>query len=104
MGENPLLDCSQIFYNLAFSPKIKHIDITGNTSSNNAQTAESIYKLLKISGSIQNLLLGRTNIMMTLTEDFMKAMGESKTLEYLNLDFTKEYDGTKKGLTASAIV
>jgi hypothetical protein len=62
MGKNDGLDCSQILYNLAFSPKIRHIDMTDNKLSNNADTAESLYKLIKISGSIQNLLLGGTNI------------------------------------------
>jgi hypothetical protein len=62
MGKNAALDCSQILYNLAFSPKIRHIDMTGNTLSNTDETAESLYKLIKISGSIQNLLLGGTNV------------------------------------------
>ena len=86
MGKNIYLDCSQILYNLAFSPKIRHIDMTDNLSSNNAETAESLYKLIKISGSIQNLLFGGTNIGLTLTSEFYKALGENKTLEHLNLD------------------
>lgn len=28
MADNPDLDCTQILYNLAFSPKIKHLDFT----------------------------------------------------------------------------
>ena len=93
LGENLSLDCSQILYNLAFSPKIRHIDMTGDKSANNADVAEALYKLLKISGSIQNLLLGGTNILQKLTRDFFIALGESKTMETLNLDFDTSFQG-----------
>ena len=48
-----------ILYNLAFSPKITHIDFTGD-NLNSADTAEAIYKLVKISGSLENLILKNT--------------------------------------------
>jgi hypothetical protein len=46
------INVSHIVYNLAFSPKIKHIDITNNQQANNPAAVEAFYKLLKISGSI----------------------------------------------------
>ena len=58
LRDNANLDCMQIIYNLAFSPKIKFIDLTRVVKCNNAQIVEAIFKLLKISGSIQTLLLG----------------------------------------------
>lgn len=61
--------------------------MTGDKGANNSEVAEALYKLLKISGSIQNLLLGGTQILSKLSKDFFIAMGESKTLETLNLDF-----------------
>ena len=60
--------------------------MTGNTGSNTADTAESLYKLIKISGSIQNLLLGQVNICLKLKQEFFQALGENKTLEYIDFD------------------
>lgn len=48
-----------ILYNLAFSPKITHIDFT-NVTLSSSDTAEAIYKLVKISGSLENLILKNT--------------------------------------------
>jgi hypothetical protein len=56
LTDNAGLDCSQIIYNLAFSPKIKHIDLTRSATmvSTNEwpKIVESLFKLLKISSSI----------------------------------------------------
>ena len=45
-----------IIYNLAFSPKIKLLDLSNNKGTNH-DTAEALYKLLKISGAIETLIL-----------------------------------------------
>ena len=45
-------------------------------------------KLIKISGAIETLNLRNTKVESYLTEDFFKALGENKTLKYLNLDAT----------------
>lgn len=71
--------------------------------SNTADTAESLYKLIKISGSLQNLLFGGINIGSKLTIDFYKALGENKTLEHLNLDFEDEIFGLRAALTSDEI-
>ena len=71
---------------MAFSPKIKHIDMTNNSGANTSQTAEALFKLLKISGSIKTLLLGGTNIGQKLSDDFFISLGENKTMEHINLD------------------
>jgi hypothetical protein len=76
-----------LIYNLAFSPKIRHIDLSF-TVGTDAETAEAIYKLIKISGAIQTLILKNSSVVLQLTEDFFKALGENKTLEYINLDYT----------------
>jgi hypothetical protein len=47
---------------------------------------EAFYKLIKISGSIKTLLLGGSNIARHLSKDFFMALGESKTMENLNID------------------
>lgn len=54
--------------------------------TSSAQTAEAIYKLLKISGAIESLNLSNSGVFRYLTEDFYTALGENKTLNYLNMD------------------
>lgn len=76
-----------IIYNLAFSPKIALIDLS-SCGTVSRDTAEALYKLLKISGAIESLIMTGTNITSFLSEDFFKALGENKTLIYLNLDST----------------
>jgi hypothetical protein len=53
-GINPLI------YNLAFSPKIRHLDLSETTGSD-ADTAEALFKLLKISGAIETLILRKSS-------------------------------------------
>jgi len=60
--------------------------MTNNAGSNNSQTSEALFKLLKISGSIKTLLLGGVQIGGKLTQDFFISLGENKTLEHLNID------------------
>ena len=61
LADNINLDPSQMIYNLAFSPKIRVIDVTSIINSKNiTAVVEAFYKLLKISGSIETLLLGNS--------------------------------------------
>ena len=76
-----------ILYNLAFSPKIRHIDLS-DMAAGSREMAEALYKLIKISGAIEVLILKNTGVAQFLTEDFYKSLGENKTLSYLNLDTT----------------
>lgn len=89
IGKNPSLGAGghAILYNLAFSPKINHIDFSENSMSNN-ESAEAIYKLIKISGSLETLLLDFTNINNYLTKDFFIALGENKTLSYFSISMS----------------
>jgi GTP cyclohydrolase III len=58
-----------VIYNLAFSPKIRHIDISSSTGTN-ADTAEALYKLLKISGAIETLLMRDSDVLGKLPMQF----------------------------------
>ena len=80
------LDVSSLIYNLAFSPKIKLIDISKNNQSRNANVMEAFFKLLKISGSIESLIMSNTDLSIQITEDFANALGQNKTLQHLFLD------------------
>jgi GTP cyclohydrolase III len=55
-----------LIYHLAFSPKIKHIDLSGMTGTD-TDTAEALYKLIKISGAIETLNLKNSSVMTQLT-------------------------------------
>ena len=85
---------STIIYNLAFSPKIRHINLS-DLGSSNAEMAEAVMKLIKISGAIETLILRNTKVEAYLTQEFYMALGENKTLKYLNLD-------TSTAVTSSA--
>ena len=82
-----------ILYNLAFSPKISVIDFS-NVPLANKESAEALYKLVKISGSLEKLILKNTNIFNFLAEDFFIALGENKTLSLLNLVNTRGTSAT----------
>jgi hypothetical protein len=80
-GQNPSIGkgADAILYNLAFSPKITHIDFSGDPLSY-PDTAEALYKLIKISGSLETLNMSNTQVGMHLQETFFIALGENKTL------------------------
>lgn len=79
---------NQILYNLAFSPRIKSIDISNIALGTQPETCEGIYKLVKISGSLEFLNLNNCGLFDGLTRDFYVALGENKTLKALLLDST----------------
>ena len=82
---------SPMLYNLAFSPKIRIIDLTGCNIGSNANVCEALYKLLKISGSMEHLILNNWGNFTSLTQDFFTALGENKTLISLQIDTTYRY-------------
>lgn len=89
LANNPNMSTAleNVIYNLAFSPKIRHIDLQ-DSKAGNSNVAEAIYKLIKISGAIEHLNLCNTGLQALLTAEFYKALGENKTLKYLNLACT----------------
>jgi hypothetical protein len=91
LAKNPVMGKSvnTVIYNLAFSPKIKYIDLEGMKGTD-ADTAEALYKLLNISGSIETLNLRHSSVNSQLREDFYKAIGQNKTLKYLNVSLENE--------------
>lgn len=57
------------------------------------ETAEALFKLVSISGSIESLNLNCAHINATLREEFWKAVGQSKTLNYLNISLDETRGG-----------
>jgi hypothetical protein len=75
---------NSVIYNLAFSPKIKFLDLEGMKATDD-DTAEALFKLVNISGSIETINLDQTDVVPKLKEEFYRSVGQSKTLKYLNL-------------------
>lgn len=77
-GVNPIL------YNLAFAPKIQSISISGlGGIQGNRDTAEAVYKLIKISGSLEYLDISGTGLLSTFDKNFYVSLGENKTIKAL---------------------
>jgi len=103
LRDNPGLDAQQIIYNLAFSPIIKLIDLTNNEQGSSwTSTVEALFKLLKISGTIETLLVGNTKIGAGLSQDFFLSLGASKTMKHLNIDMPVSETSGSSTVTALA--
>ena len=78
---------SSILYNLAFSPKLQYLNISGGRYAGGfPQVVESLYKLLRISGSLETIIMSKTdNINQNLSKEFFISLGEIKTLKKLDL-------------------
>ena len=85
---------SPILYNLAFAPRIKLIDLTSCSIGGNSNACEAVYKLVKISGSLEHLILNNTGAFNNITRDFFIALGENKTLKSLHLDAVSRYSNS----------
>jgi len=79
-------DANSLIYNLAFSPKIRIIELSNLNYIVNDTMVEAFYKLLKISGSIESLLLSNTTFCNKISKDFYEALGQNKTLKHLICD------------------
>lgn len=87
---------SSIIYNLAFSPNLEVLDIS-RTTSNISETVVSLYKLLKISASIEVIIGSNiTNLNNNLVKEFWISLGECKSLRVLDLAYSGDLSGKKK--------
>lgn len=89
LKDNPSLSeaIPSIIYNLAFSPKVALLDVSGiNLANKAAENAESIYKLVSISGSLRVLLMDGIGINGSFQLPFYKAIGNNKTLTMLSMN------------------
>ena len=89
LSGNPRMDygLNYVLYNLAFSPRITLIDISDvSVTQRTDETAEALYKLLKISASLETLRLNNTVLVHSLSTDFWRALAENSTLRCLEID------------------
>ncbi len=81
------LGLSSILYNLAFQPSIKILDISNNQKFDKKETQVSLYKLIKMSSSIEYLLCNNNKgLNELLTNDFYKSIGDCNSLKYLDIN------------------
>ena len=77
---------STILYNLAFQPSIKILDISNNKSCDLKETAISLFKLIKMSQTLETIIANNIpNFNGNLTNDFFNALGDNNNLLYLDL-------------------
>ena len=87
---------SSFLYNLAFQPSIKVIDISKNNSCDKIETANSLYKLLKMSQTIEYLICSDiSSLNNSLKEDFFSSLGDSNSLCYLDLSSSGSFNNIK---------
>ena len=84
---------SSIIYNLAFSPRLKYIDISNNSyEGGHASVVESLYKLLRITGSLETLIINNSKDLNThLIKEFFISLGEIQSLKHLDLSFSGQF-------------
>jgi ubiquitin-protein ligase/Ran GTPase-activating protein (RanGAP) involved in mRNA processing and transport len=80
---------SSILYNLAFQPSLCVIDISDNKSADLSETCTALYKLIKMSQSLNVLICrGITNLNGSLTNEFYYSLGDNSSLTYLDLSLS----------------
>lgn len=95
LSHNPLkTGLSSIIYNLAFQPMLKHLSINDSPNVDAKELASSIYKLIKMSTSLETLNCRNINKLNgEFTKDFFISLGDNSYLKSLNISksglFTK---------------
>lgn len=96
---------SSIIYNLAFSPRLKYIDISSNSyEGGHVSVVESLYKLLRITGSLETLIINNSkDLNKNLIKEFFISLGEIKSLKHLDLSFSGEFTNAVITILGKAI-
>ncbi len=87
LSQNSLVKgVANIIYNLSFQPSLKVLDISNNSNADVKETAENLYKLIKMSGSLEVLIANNINKLLdNLTRDFYSSLGDNSSIKYLDL-------------------
>ena len=85
-GNKMTKSLSNILYNLAFQPSIRVLDISNNKSCDLKETAISLFKLIKMSQTLETIIANNIpDFNSYLTNDFFNALGDNNNLLYLDL-------------------
>lgn len=97
LSSNPLnKGLASLLYNLAFQPLLKYLDIKDNKSSDGKELANALYKLIKMSMSLEYLdASGIPSLNGNLNREFFSSLGDNSYLKSLNLSSS----GNMKGET-----
>lgn len=78
---------ASLIYNLAFSPRLIFLNLEGCAVQGTMKDiVEAIYKLLRISASIEILNCSKIpNLIESFEKDFHISLGEVKSLKYLDI-------------------
>lgn len=92
---------SSILYNLAFQPMLKYLNIKGNNGSDVRELDTALYKLIKMSMSLEYLDFSEiTNLV--LSKEFYASLGDNSYIKSVNMSKTKNNEGLSKLGTAVA--
>lgn len=106
ISSNPCISekgLASIVYNLSFSPKLRYLNISKCGGVTATDLLESLYKLLRITGSLEVLdcsLISGLNL--KLNREFFISLGENRTLHHLNLNNCGELSGINLDLLGKA--
>eukprot|EP01016_Furgasonia_blochmanni_P017442 TRINITY_DN2022_c0_g2_i2.p1 TRINITY_DN2022_c0_g2~~TRINITY_DN2022_c0_g2_i2.p1 ORF type:complete len:1150 (+),score=280.83 TRINITY_DN2022_c0_g2_i2:75-3524(+) len=84
---------TSIVYNLAFSPSLQYLNLSRvNVDGNRNEFVEALYKLLRITTSLEILNLSLiSGLNPSINIEFMKALGEIKSLKLLDLSHSGNF-------------
>ena len=97
---------ANMLYNLAFQPLLKFVDISDNSSLNLKETASSLYKLIKMSQSIETLIARNVpNLIQEIssTHDFFYSLGDNSSLKYLDFSSSGVFKESSIKMLGTAI-
>jgi ubiquitin-protein ligase/Ran GTPase-activating protein (RanGAP) involved in mRNA processing and transport len=97
---------ANILYNLAFQPSLKYVNISDNSSLNLNETSSSLYKLIKMSQSLETLIVRNVSGLLQVlskTNDFFYSLGDNSSLKYLDFTNSGTFSDSSLKLLGSAV-
>ena len=93
-----------IIYNLSFQPNVKFVNISDNYSVQANGLATAIYKLVKMSQSLEFLLASRISTLIpALKEEFYVSLADNSNIKYVDLSGSGVFNTTTIQWLASSI-
>jgi len=95
---------ANVIYNLSFQPSLKILDISSNVSADIKETSEALYKMIKMSQSLEVLIANNIPALIdNLTKDFYYSLGDNASIKYLDLTKCGTLSTTSARLLGQAI-
>lgn len=95
---------SSILYNLAFQPMIKYLDISNCKKNDPKELSNSLYKLIKMSLSLEVVYASNINNLNTnFPDDFYISLGDNSSLRVLDLSSSGIFDNNSLSKLGNAV-